>query len=49
MALAELGRCDEARTWMTRAVTAAQTAGESDEVSRLKAAAVEYGNASCRK
>ena len=48
MALAELDRCDEARTWMTRAVTAAETAADRDEVSRLKAASGQYTGASCR-
>jgi tetratricopeptide (TPR) repeat protein len=47
MALAELGQCDEARTWMTRAVTAAQTAGDPSEFARLKTAASEYAGASC--
>jgi tetratricopeptide (TPR) repeat protein len=48
MALAELARCDEARTWITRAVTAAQAAGDSSEVSRLQAAAPQYEGAMCR-
>ena len=48
MALAELERCDEARAWMTRALTAAQAARDSSEVSRLKAAAPQYDGATCR-
>ncbi len=48
MALAELERCDEARAWMTRALTAAQAARDSPEVSRLKAAAPQYDGATCR-
>jgi len=48
MALAELERCDEARAWMTRAVTAAQAARDASEVSRLRAAAAQYDGTSCR-
>jgi tetratricopeptide (TPR) repeat protein len=49
MALAELGRCDEAQAWMTRAVTAAQAARDAPEVSRLKASASLYEGPACRK
>ena len=48
MALAELERCDEARAWMTRALTAAQAARDAPEVARLKAAAPQYEGAACR-
>jgi len=48
MSLAELGRCEEARAWMTRAVAAARAAGDSSEVSRLQAVTPQYDGASCR-
>ena len=48
MALAELERCDEAQTWMTRAVSSAEAAGDQGEVSRLKAAAPKYEGTTCR-
>lgn len=49
MALAELGRCEEARAWMMRALTAAQAARDSSEVLRLQAAAPQYDGAMCRR
>ena len=49
MALAELDRCDEARAWMTRALTAAQAARDEPEVSRLKAAGSQYEGSNCRR
>jgi tetratricopeptide (TPR) repeat protein len=49
MALAELGQCDEARAWMTRAVAAAQAAGDANELLRLKAAVPQYESATCRR
>ena len=48
LALAELERCDEARAWMTRAVTAAQAVRDASEVARLQAAAPQYDGVTCR-
>jgi tetratricopeptide (TPR) repeat protein len=47
MSLAELGRCEEARAWMTKAITAAETAQDADDVSRLKGLVPQYDGASC--
>ena len=48
LALAELGRCDEALTWMKRAVAEAQQAGDGTEATRLKSEIPKYEALSCR-
>ena len=48
LALAELGRCDEALAWMKRAVTQAEQAADSSEASRLRGEMANYENVSCR-
>jgi tetratricopeptide (TPR) repeat protein len=48
MALAELGRCGEAREWMSKAVDAAQAAADRAETARLKEAAPLYAGTPCR-
>ena len=48
LALAELGRCDEALTWMKRAVAEADQAKDEAEVTRLKGEMPKYEAASCR-
>lgn len=48
LALAELLRCDEALTWMKRAVAEAEQGNDSAEVSRLKGEMPNYETASCR-
>ncbi len=48
LALAELGRCSEALTWMTRAVGEAEQAGDSAEATRLKSQLSNYEPQSCR-
>ena len=48
MSLAELGRCEEARTWMATAIAAATASRDAEEVSRLRAAFPQYSGASCR-
>jgi len=47
MALAELGRCDEALEWMQRAVAEAAQANDAD-ATRLKGEISKYESASCR-
>jgi hypothetical protein len=48
LALAELGRCDEALSWMKRAVAEAEQAGDADETARLRRELPKYESASCR-
>ena len=48
LALAELERCDEALTWMKRAVAAAGQAGDAEETARLKNEMRKYESLSCR-
>jgi hypothetical protein len=48
LALAELGRCDEARTWMKRAVADAEQAKDPAEAVRLKSETAKYQGVSCR-
>ena len=48
LALAELGRCDDALTWMRRAVGEAEQAGDSAEAIRLRGEMPKYQNVSCR-
>jgi tetratricopeptide (TPR) repeat protein len=48
LALAELGRCDEAAGWMRRAVIAAEQAGDTTESARLTGERAKYDAASCR-
>ena len=47
LALAELERCDDALTWMKRAVEAAGQAGDAEETTRLKNEMRKYESASC--
>ncbi len=47
MSLAELGRCEEARTWMATAVAAAAAARDAAEASRLRGLGPQYSGASC--
>jgi tetratricopeptide (TPR) repeat protein len=42
LALAELGRCEEALTWIKRAVAAAEQEGDAGEVMRLKSEMPKY-------
>ena len=48
LALAELSRCDEALTWMKRALAEAERASDPTEVARLKGELPKYQAASCR-
>jgi tetratricopeptide (TPR) repeat protein len=48
LALAELGRCDEALDWMRRAVAAAQDANDDAQTARLRAETPKYQASSCR-
>jgi len=48
LALAELGRCDDALTWMRRAVGEAEQAGDSAEAIRLRGEMPKYQTVSCR-
>ena len=48
LALAELERCDEALTWMKRAVTDAELIGDAPEALRLKGEMAKYEGVSCR-
>jgi hypothetical protein len=48
LALAELGRCDEARAWMKRAVADAEQAKDPAEGLRLKSETAKYQGVSCR-
>jgi tetratricopeptide (TPR) repeat protein len=49
LALAELGRCDEALTWMKRAVTEAEQAKDVAEAARLRGELPKYVSVSCRQ
>jgi tetratricopeptide (TPR) repeat protein len=49
LALAELGRCDEARVWMERAVAEAEQETDSAEAARLKSEMSRYDSVSCRR
>jgi tetratricopeptide (TPR) repeat protein len=49
LALAELGRCEEALTWIKRAVAAAEQEGDAGEVMRLKSEMPKYEGGSCRQ
>jgi tetratricopeptide (TPR) repeat protein len=49
LALAELGRCDEALMWMTRAVAEAEKGTNAAEATRLKGEMPKYESASCRQ
>jgi len=49
MALAELGRCDEAAGWMRRAVTAAGQEQDAAESARLRGQLKKYETPSCRQ
>lgn len=48
LALAELGRCDQALEWMRRAVTEAERAKDTAEAARLTSETPRYETASCR-
>jgi hypothetical protein len=48
LALAELGRCDEALMWMRRAVAAAEQGNDAAEAARLKGEMPKYVGTSCR-
>ena len=48
LALAELERCDEALTWMKRAVDEASQAGDAEETARLTNEMRKYESVSCR-
>ena len=48
MALAELRRCDEALTWMKRAVTEADQANDAAEAARLRGELPKYDAVPCR-
>jgi len=49
LALAELERCDEALTWMKKAVAAAEQEKDVGEASRLRSEIARYGATSCRE
>ncbi len=48
LALAELGRCDEARGWMTRSMASAEQAKNPVEAARLRGELRKYEAATCR-
>ena len=48
LALAELGRCDEALEWMKRAVAEAERAKDDAGAARLRGEMPKYEAASCR-
>jgi hypothetical protein len=48
LALAELGRCGEAVTWMQRAIADAEKAGDSVTLARLRTEAPRYAGTTCR-
>jgi len=49
LALAELGRCDEARGWMKRAVAEAEQGSDFAEAARLESELSTYERAMCRR
>jgi tetratricopeptide (TPR) repeat protein len=49
MALAELGRCAEALTWLRRGMADAERVGDGNEVRRLTGELPRYEAASCRR
>jgi tetratricopeptide (TPR) repeat protein len=49
LALAEQGRCDEARVWMHRAVAEAEQGSDAAEAARLKSELPAYEGAMCRR
>jgi len=48
LALAELGRCDEAMNWMKRALASAERGKNAAEAARLSGEMPKYGRATCR-
>jgi len=48
LALAELGRCDEALSWMKRAIAEAEQGSDAAEAARLKGELPKYASAPCR-
>ena len=48
LALAELGRCDEAVDWMKRAMSSAERAKNAAEAARLSGEMPKYARATCR-
>jgi tetratricopeptide (TPR) repeat protein len=49
LALAELGRCGEAREWMQRALTLANKSADAEEAARLRRELPAYEGDSCRR
>jgi tetratricopeptide (TPR) repeat protein len=49
LALAELGRCQEALQWMQRGITAAEQLKNNEEIARLKSELPKYGLEMCRR
>jgi len=49
LALAESGRCADAREWMQRAVSLAETGGDVEELARLKSESTAYRSDTCRR
>jgi tetratricopeptide (TPR) repeat protein len=49
LAFAELGRCDEARAWMRRAIAEAEQGSDSAEAARLTSELPAYEGAPCRR
>ena len=49
LALAESGRCADAREWMQRAVSLAETGGDVEELARLKTESTAYRSDTCRR
>jgi len=48
LALAELGRCEEARAWSVRAALQAEREGDTTEAARLRAEQSKYAGVSCQ-
>jgi tetratricopeptide (TPR) repeat protein len=49
MALAELGRCNEALDWIRRAIMGAELAGDAEETARLKRETPRYEGSTCAR
>lgn len=47
LALAALGRCDEARVWISKGIDAARAGGDAEEAARLEKEARRYERAPC--
>jgi hypothetical protein len=48
LALAELERCAEALSWVTRAVVEAEQENDATEAARLRGEVMKYEGVSCR-